>query len=186
MVSMRFPAILGGRAETAPARPPDHGISLVEMVVAIALMGLTVTAIVSGLRVSIIASSEDRDHATAFVWLQAASDEIYAGPRVACTADGSGRLTAISTYSASARNADLPPAWRRSDGTPIGAAGVRVVDVEYLGRIGVDDDFDWAPDFCFEGTGFDDSPLYTQRVTVEVTFPNGTSTQTLQMVKSER
>ena len=166
-------------------RPPDRGISLVEMVVTIAIMGLLVTAVLTAVRMSVSASATDRDQAVAFTWLQAASDEIYRAPRVPCTSDGTGRLLAIDQYTVAARQAEVPPVWQTSTGTPRDAASVAVTNVEYLGRTTVDDVFDWGPGFCFEGGTFADSPLYTQRVTVQVTFPDGTTIQTLEMVKSE-
>jgi hypothetical protein len=135
--------------------------------------------------VSVSASAVDRDHAVAFTWLQAASDEIYRAPRVECTSDGSGRLLAIDQYTIAAREATVPPVWQTSGGAPRGLASIAVVNVEYLGRTTVDDVFDWGPDFCFEGGSFAESPLYTQRVTVQVTFPNGSTIETLEMVKSE-
>ena len=162
----------------------DAGLSLLEIVIAIALMGVTVTTVVASLRLSVQESRTDEDRATAAVWLQAASDEIYAAERVPCTADGSGRMAAMAAYRSAARRAAVPPAWARADGSSIGVASVGVVDVEYLGRTNPDDDFEWAPDVCFEGGVFDDSPLFTQRVTLLVTYPDGESSATLQMVKS--
>ena len=154
----------------------DRGFSLVETVIAIALMGVVVTTVLAGMRATVSASRIDRDHATSFVWLQAASDEIHQGPRESCT---SGQSTAIAAYDALAKSAPRPPAW---DGT---SASIEVTNVEYLGRASVDDEFDWSPTHCFEGAGYVDSPLYTQRVTIEVSLPNGDSTETLEMVKSK-
>ncbi|MFT6392272.1 MAG: hypothetical protein ACJA14_001796, partial [Ilumatobacter sp.] len=59
-------------------------------------------------------------------------------------------------------------------------------NVEYLGRTTVDSDFEWGETFCFEGGSFAESPLYTQRITIAVKSPNSATTQTLEMVKSER
>jgi prepilin-type N-terminal cleavage/methylation domain-containing protein len=168
-----------------PEPSRDRGISLIEMVVTIAIMGLLVTAVITAVRMSVASSATDRDQAVAFTWLQAASDEIYRAPRVPCTSDGSGRLLAIDQYTVAAREAVVPPVWQTSSGAPRDAAAVTVTNVEYLGRTSVDDIFDWGPGFCFEGGTFADSPLYTQRVTVQVTFPDGSTIQTLEMVKNE-
>lgn len=167
-------------------RRRDAGNSLAEMLVVIVLMGLVVTAVLAGFRVSVRASTTDRNHATAFAWLQAASDDIYSGARVPCTTDGQGRTDAMAAYSSLAQGSTVPPSWSKSDGTAIELASIKVIDVEYLGRVNVDDDFQWSPTFCFEGGAFVGSPLFTQRVTIEVTFPNGDTRQTLEMVKSER
>lgn len=157
----------------------DRGNSLIEMLVVIVLMGMVVTAVLAGIRVSIRASSVDRDHAAAFAWLQAGSDAVYNEPRVPCTADGQGRTRAMADYDTIVQTVPPPPVWN-------GKGSIGVTNVEYLGRAGVDDDFSWSPTFCFEGGAFAASPLYTQRITIEVLFPNASSVQTLEMVKSER
>lgn len=158
----------------APGR--DGGFSLVEMLVSIVLLGLTVTAVLATMRVTVRASVVDQDHAIAFEWLQSASDQIYQDPRVPCT---SGQANAISAYTASAQSVARPPAW---DAT---SAAITVTNVEYLGRTTPSADFEWSPTFCFEGGVYLNSPLYTQRVTLEVTSPRGDVIETLEMVKSE-
>lgn len=160
-------------------RRRDRGSSLVEIITAIAVMGVGVVAVLSGLRASVSATVIDRDHALAFSWLQAASDAVFLADRVPCTADGSGRTTAITAYDTAVQTATQPSTWVGTD------ASISVVDVEYLGRTSVDADFEWGRSWCFEGTGYDESPLYTQRVTIEVVLPEGASTETLQLVKSE-
>ena len=157
----------------------DEGNSLTEILIAVTLMGIGVVSMLVGLQTSVRASSLDRDHANAFEWLQAASDAVYLADRVPCTADGTGRLDAIATYDAAAQTASRPPVWLSA------TTSISVVDVEYLGRSSVDAEFEWSPSFCFEGVGFLESPLYTQRVTIEVTLPSDRGTQTLEMVKSE-
>lgn len=166
------------RAES-PTRNRDAGETLIELLIAIVLLGMTVVAVLSGLQTVVKAGTVDRDHAQSFEWLQAASDAVYQSDRVPCTSDGAGRLAAIASYDAAANTATVPPVW---DGTN---ANIVVTNVEYLGRLSVSDDFEWGESFCFEGAGFIDSPLYTQRVTIEVTPPNATRSQTLEMVKSE-
>lgn len=154
----------------------DGGFSFTEVLVAIVLLGLTVTAVLVALRVTVRASVTDRDHASAFAWLQAASDEIYRTPRVSCT---SGRPAALSAYDAAAKAVPKPPIWQ---GT---GAQIDVIDVEYLGKPNVDADFEWSQTYCFEGVGYADSPLYTQRVTLQATNPNGRIVETIEMVKSD-
>lgn len=166
----------GGQARRGEA---DGGYSLPEVLVAMVLMGTVIVASLVGIRSVVVGSNVDRDHAVTFEWLQAASDAIHLGDRVPCTADGQGRLDAIAAYDALAKGASIPPTWTSSGAT------VAVTDVEYLGRSSVDGEFEWSPTFCFEGAGFVDSPLYTQRVTIEVVLPGRSTPQTLEMVKSE-
>jgi len=156
----------------------DAGFTLIEVLVVITLMGICVVAVLAGMRATISATVIDRNHAVAFAWLQAASDEIYETPRVPCT---SGQALAQSSYEAAAKSVPVPPVW---SGT---AAKIEVTNVEYLGRVTVDSAFEWGASFCFEGAGteYEDSPLYTQRVTLRASSPDGSMAQTLEMVKSE-
>lgn len=160
-----------------PREASDEGFSLVEILVTIVLMGTTMVAVLLSLQTTIRATVVDRDHATAFSWLQAASDEIYRVPRISCT---EGQAAAISAYDVAAKSVDRPPAWV---GEP--SATIRVTTVAYLGKDDPDAVFKWDEAYCFEGVGFEASKLYTQRVTIQVTSPDGGLVKTLQMVKSE-
>jgi hypothetical protein len=157
--------------------PTDHGLSLIEVLVAVVLTGLVVVGVLVSLRTTTVATAIDRDHAISFSWLQAASDEIYRDPRVPCTA---GRPAAIAAYTAAAQSAPRPVRWAAEPG-----AVITVTNVEYLGRTTPDADFEWDASFCFEGGIYTDSPLYTQRVTIQSTSPDGKIVKTLQMVENE-
>ncbi len=167
-------------SDRASDRDSDGGYTLIEMLIVIVLMGMVVTTVLTAMHVSIRATTTDREQAVAFSILQAASNEIFNGPHESCLTGN-----AVSAYDARAQNASVPAAWESSPGVSLPGVSISVIGVEYLGRVGVDDDFEWGA-FCFEGPGFDDSPLYTQRVTIELTFPDGMSTQTLEMVKSKQ
>ena len=142
------------------------GFTLIEVLVVITLMGIAVVAVLAGMHATIRSTIIHRNHAVGSAWLQAASDEIYETPRVPCT---SGQAEARTTYELAAESAPVPPVW---SGT---AAKIEVTKVEYLGRVTVDSDFEWGTSFCFEGAGteYEDSPLYTQRVTLQATSPDG-------------
>ena len=165
--------------KSGPAQRGDPGYSLTEVLVAIALMGGIVAALLAGIRTVVTATAVDQNHAQSFEWLQAASDAVYLTPRIPCTDDGTGRLDAMAAYDVAAQLASIPPVWEGS------SASIRVSNVEYLGRVSVDDDFEWGEAFCFEGAAFAGSPLYTQRVTIEVLAPDSALPQRLEMVKSE-
>ena len=163
-----------------PAQARDEGFTLVEVVVSIVLIGTAVVAVLLSLQTTIRATTVDRDHATSFAWLQAASDEIYRVARVSCTAEADpGQTNPEDVYGAAAKSVARPPAWDATSAT------IEVTEVEYLGKTTADGLFEWAATFCFEGPGYEDSPLYTQRVTIQTTSPNGELVKTLQMVKSE-
>ncbi len=158
----------------------DGGYTLIEMLIAIVLMGMVVTVVLSAMQMSVRATVTDREQAIAFSILQAASDEIFVGPHESCLTGN-----AASVYNSQAQQASIPEAWEVSPGVASPGVSIDVLNVEYLGRVDVDADFEWGA-FCFEGPGYGDSPLYTQRVTIQVTFPNGVTTQTLEMVKSKQ
>ena len=154
----------------------DAGFSLLEILVTLSLMGMTVVAVLVGLQTTIRGSVTDRDHATAFSWLQSASDEIYRADREPCT---SGPAAVKSAYDTALIAVPLPPVWSAT------GASISVIDVEFLGKPDPNADFEWGPAYCFEDGLYIDSPLYTQRVTLEVIGPNGKFVRTMQMVKSE-
>ncbi len=149
---------------------------MIEMLVAITLMGIVVVTVLVAMRTTTKAAAIDRDHAIAFAWLQAASDEVYRQPRVPCDS----ATDPVSTYSTYAQSAARPNQWPVSSG-----ATIAVTNVEYLGRASSSDPFEWDATYCFEGSGYLDSPLYTQRVTIEARNPSGEIVKTLQMVKNE-
>ena len=64
--------------------PRDSGMSLVEIVVSVFLLGVTGVSMLSALTVTIAASRYERDHARAQVWLQSAIEELQAADRQGC------------------------------------------------------------------------------------------------------
>lgn len=66
-------------------RQRDSGASLIEVLIAIVLLGTGVVAMLSTLNVTIQASATERDHANAHAWLQTASDVLYGAERRSCT-----------------------------------------------------------------------------------------------------
>ena len=162
------------------SRQPDQGTTLVELLVAIMLMGTAVVSILVALRTSTRASAIDLSQAKAYEWVQSVSDQIYDAPRVPCYSGGS--AAAISAYQSAANGAAKPPGWS--------SGSVTVTNVEFLGRAQTTDPFSWSSAFCFESATTTDpyytSPLYTQRVTFSVNGPPNTTTVTMQVVKSEK
>lgn len=171
-------------------------MTLVELVVAIALMGIIVVSVLVSLRTTTRASRVDRDSAKAFEWLQAAADRIYNGPRVPCYETSP--QTPQAAYNALAQGANRPDRWDVASG-----ATIQVTAVAFLGRTSDTVPLAWsaAASHCFESSGcpadlntlpqplptnlqYCKSPYTTQKITITATGPGGLIVQTLEMVKS--
>jgi type II secretory pathway pseudopilin PulG len=197
-------------AEDLPAahRPRrDSGVTFIELLVAVILLGTSVVAVLTAVRATVTASSIDTDHARAFEWLQAASDAVYKADRVPCakTALAVANANAPSDWTSNKGSASVP-----SSGTvwteyqtkvnavppPVGWAGgkIAITAIEFLGRATPDaPTFEWASSYCYEGVqlingnveDFRESPFYSQRITIQVTSPNGRVVKTINTVKGD-
>jgi prepilin-type N-terminal cleavage/methylation domain-containing protein len=87
---------MGAGAETCIQQPrsQDRGFSLVEIVVAIAILGIAATSILAALVSGIGGSSRHREHANMTAWLQSAADHLEYTPMRAC---GSGTASDVAT-----------------------------------------------------------------------------------------
>ena len=156
----------------------DRGISLIEILIAVVLMGFGVTAVLVAVRTTVTASAVDEQHAVSFAWLQAASDEIYRTPRMTC--DGNSAATVQAYYNAAIQPPNVP----KPDSWPASAsASIAVTNIQFLGKANPDDDYEWGA-YCLEGGVYASSPQYTQRITIRSTSPTGL-VKTLQMVKGQ-
>lgn len=155
----------------------DSGVTLIELLVTIVLLGLAVTAILATVQTTTVASAIDEDHATAFTWLQAASDEIYRSDRKPC--DTNARADIIAAYDSYAKTAPRPTKWLTTPG-----AAIAVTNVQFLGKPNADAEYEWGNSYCLEGGAYVNAPQYTQRVTIQVITPRGL-VKTLQMVKGK-
>ena len=101
-------------AECTDGSARDRGVSLIEILIAVVLLGLGVTAMLGTLMVTIQASATERDHANAHAWLQTASDALYRVQRMQCGTDGAvGDEQAVRAfYQQEIRDlADNPEGW---------------------------------------------------------------------------
>lgn len=55
-------------------RSSDAGVSLIEILIAVVILGTVGAAVMTGLRTTVIASATERDHARAHQWLQSATE----------------------------------------------------------------------------------------------------------------
>lgn len=153
----------GGRAATRrPAAGGADGFSFVEIVVAVALMGLVIAPILAAVSGSIRSSSVARTAAEVETVLVNAVDRVNRAPRAGFSCDlTSPVVAAVETHG-----------WPASSAT---------VGHEYLDAAGV-----WQSDPT--GTACPGGVFHNglvQRITVTITSPDNDVSRSLQVVKSE-
>ena len=145
-------------------RPPDEGFSLVEVLVAIVLIGTVTVALLVALRVSVKASGTDRDHINAHAWLQGATDILYGYDRIDCgTPTAPQESTVRSAYDGYAQTAPQPLDW---DGRIEIVSPVLFWDGEVYGT-----------------TCYDDMGINRQLITIQVYGPRDEIVESVQIVK---
>lgn len=154
----------------------DCGFSLVEAVIAIALLGLLVTGVLQLLTSSIHAGTLQRDHANAHAWLQSASDRLYAIDKEPCDAAlaDNGESYVRSVYDAAVDAVANPEGWTDSQ--------IRVVPpVEFWNA--TDTNGDQVSEFFFGSDCHDADGLTLQRIELEVVSTSGTIIEAVEIVK---
>ncbi|MFZ9629307.1 MAG: type IV pilus modification PilV family protein [Ilumatobacteraceae bacterium] len=147
-------------------RSRDAGFSLVEVVIAIVLIGLTGTAGLVTLRTAINASATNRDHANAHAWLQTATDVLYGVERQDCgTTTAALESTVRAYYQTVVRGTSNPAGWP--------AANIEVVaPVKF-----------WDGQSTYQSTCYDDLGINLQLITLRVRNPDGEIVETVEIVK---
>lgn len=146
-------------------RPTDRGSSLIEIVIAVVLLGLTVTAMLTTLTVTISASATERDHANAHAWLQTATDVLYGEERIDCgTVTTSNQAAVLASYRAVVKGTSNPENWDPS-----------LIDI-------VPPVLFWNGDI-YQSTCYTEENINLQLVTIEVRNPNGEIVESVQVVK---
>ena len=85
----------------------EHGFSLVESVVAVAVLGIIVSAMVGGMATSIATSSIHRQQSTANAAMVSTAETIKAAPYASCAVDLPNRERAFSRLAGQHRRALL-------------------------------------------------------------------------------
>lgn len=144
----------------------DAGISLIEIVIAIALMGTLVVAILNAVTTSITASSVSRDAAQVETVVVNTADRINRAP-MRCDLDG---------YTEYAVAAVRSQGWWTGEDEYARAAEVRheFYNPDVAGK--------WQEGVC---PADDFGKRIVQRVTVTITSPNRSVSRTIQVVKSD-
>lgn len=110
------------RPESTVSRS-DAGVTLIEIIIAVVLMGTVVVGTLSLLTTTIGATSTNRDHSNAHAWLQTASDMLYARDPIQCervdtsnnpftpTQINDQRTLIINAYQATVQSTENPEDW---------------------------------------------------------------------------
>lgn len=167
-----------GNVHTKRARrSPDSGVSLVEILVAVVLLGTAGLGTLTALRGALIGTAIERDHARAYQWLQSAVGVLKVSERVGCD------LGPGDTYATGEEKVRLTYQQRIRDGVvnPTGWADyqltvVRPVEVWDGTRYW---DPSLAPQPCYDSGGFK-----LQLVTIQVSSPDGKIIEDIQIVKN--
>jgi prepilin-type N-terminal cleavage/methylation domain-containing protein len=155
----------------------DRGMTLVEILISITLMSLVVGGVLAAVRVTVVATAVDRDHANAHAWLQTAADVLYARELVQCTPiDGAATNIddIISAYEATIQETENPEHWP--------ASNISIFDLQ-LWHV----DFDPVTKLTEEGWGdaCDAADTNLQRVGIEVRSPNDDVVERVEVIIGE-
>jgi len=114
----------------------DSGTSIIEILIAIVLLGTVVVATLTSLTTSINASALDRDHANAHAWLQTGADMLYARHTENCTTDAD-LATIRDDYEALVQSTKNPENWSPGNITVTGVE-MFVLDIDPSTGIGTE------------------------------------------------
>ena len=162
---------------TVTTRPhgTDHGMTMVEILVSVVLIGTVLAATLGAMRISILGGTVHRDHANAHAWLQSASDVLYARTKVDCSStdpDG-GKAAILALYQPTVDVVANPETWTN--------AQIRIVDVQFWNA--TDTDHDGVVEYRFGVICQDTINLALQRITLEVRSPNGRIIDQVELIK---
>jgi len=158
----------------APRPRRDSGFTLIEVLIAVVLLGGVIAGTMATLQATTIGGELHRDHSRAFAWLQTASDVLYAAPKEPCstTAADKGESAVRAKYDAIVDAAPKPAEWATWQ--------ISVVPtVKFWNSSNLDTDPD--KEFYF-GSNCDPS-LQLQLIELEVKSPSGRIIETVEIVK---
>jgi prepilin-type N-terminal cleavage/methylation domain-containing protein len=151
----------------------DEGFSLIEVLVAVVILGLAFVALLTAMQISILGTDAHRKQSDAGTVLLSAADLVKAATYQPNCVGSSANGAVQSSYTTAARVASVPSDWTSQSWTSTNA--ISVTGVQY-----------WT------GTGWSGSPtcptdadgiLEQQLVTVVVTSPRSKAIETVQVLK---
>lgn len=164
----------GGPRHPGPRSRRDQGVSFIEVLVAVVLLGTIVVVTLVAVRTTIIATRLERDHSKAQQWLQSAvqvvEDESFGDCRVGDIPQS--QTDTIALYQGRINASAQPPyGWSGSQ--------LRIVP-----PLDVWNGSTWVQ-YTTATDCYDDYGLKLQRITVEARSPAGEILETVQVVKGD-
>lgn len=163
-----------GDRERPRVRRRDDGTTLIEILIAIVLIGGVIAGTMATLQATTLAGTIHRDHSNAHAWLQSASDILYAAPKVACDTSlpSNGEATVRAAYEAVVDSVPNPQDWKDWQ--------IRVVGpVQFWNSGNIDAD----PDIEFFFGSDCDASLTLQLIRLEVRSTNNRIIESVEIVK---
>ena len=156
--------LAGRRDEEAPAQACDRGVTFIEILVAVVLIGTVIVGILAAMRTSIIVSANARDAAKVETALLNASDRVARAP-LKCTSGGYDPFVQAAIA-----------AW---EGTGTATATVR--HLSYDADRGALEPSTWVDGAC----PVDATKQRVQKVEITITGPDGRVTRSIEVIKSK-
>ena len=157
----------------------DRGVTFIEMLISIVLLGTVIAASLTTLSVTISASATDRDHANAHAWMQTAADVLYARELVPCDpdplADSVADIAAITAaYESTIQQTENPQAWTGTN--------IKIFDLQFWHV-----DMDPVTKLTDEGWGnkCDSEDTNLQRIGIEVRSEDGDIVEQVEVIIGE-
>ncbi|MDW3215413.1 MAG: hypothetical protein R8G01_15535 [Ilumatobacteraceae bacterium] len=166
-------AARAGRVRHHP-RPRDGGVTIIEILIAVVLIGGVIAGTMATLRATTIAGTLHRDHSNAHGWLQSASDILYAAPKVSCDSSqpDNGEAFVRAAYETVVDGVPNPQDWKDWQ--------IRVVGpVQFWNSANIDAD----PDIEFFFGSDCDPSLTLQLIQLEVRSTNNKIIESVEIVK---
>jgi len=155
----------------------DGGVTFIELLISIVLLGTVIAGTLTTLSVTISASATDRDHANAHAWLQTAADVLYARELVPCDPllpPGTDIPVIVAEYESTIQQTENPEAWTDTN--------IKIFDLQFWHV-----DMDPVTKLTDEGWGIkcDSEDTNLQRIGIEVRSEDGEIVEQVEVIIGE-
>lgn len=152
----------------------DAGMSFIEVLVSIVLLGTVVIGVLTAVRATVIATTTEREHSRAGQWLESAAKVIEGVPFGNCSVVSGvpqSSVDALAEYNDALQDLPVPAGWSANQ-----------LSIQRSADIDVWDGTNWVP-YSATSACYDDTDLRLQRVLLTVESPDGRIIETLEVVK---